>query len=137
MSSDHGDVQSSKASAGNDSQYKEQKPAGDLVGYLLLAITALFFGSAPTFASVVSALNRARLAKGRPTVGFLAPLLYAMAAACFHDVARGSNRCTEGACCEYGFSSAAGRGLWDPVVGRGSPSVAQMLAWDDATFGGA
>ncbi|MDE0809653.1 MAG: DMT family transporter [Alphaproteobacteria bacterium] len=52
MSSDHGDVQSSKASAGNDSQYNEQKPAGDLVGYLLLAITALFFGSAPTFAKL-------------------------------------------------------------------------------------
>jgi drug/metabolite transporter (DMT)-like permease len=52
MSSDHGDVQSPKASGGNDSQSDDPKPAGDLVGYVLLAITALFFGSAPTFAKL-------------------------------------------------------------------------------------
>lgn len=52
MSSDHVDVQSSKTADGSGLEPATPKPAGDLVGYLLLGTTALFFGTAPTFAKL-------------------------------------------------------------------------------------
>ena len=52
MSSDHVDVQSPNAPGMDEIKPKTPKPAGDLVGYILLGITALFFGTAPTFAKL-------------------------------------------------------------------------------------
>jgi len=47
--------------------------------------------SAPTFAAIVALLNDAMLAKGRPPLGFLNPLLYSKgAAAGFNDITSGN-----------------------------------------------
>ena len=52
MSSDHGGVQSSNALKSGVSNPQAPKPAGDLVGYGLLGVTGLFFGTAPSFAKM-------------------------------------------------------------------------------------
>jgi drug/metabolite transporter (DMT)-like permease len=52
MSSDHVDVQSPNAPGEDESNAKAPKPADDLIGFILLGTTALFFGTAPTFAKL-------------------------------------------------------------------------------------
>ena len=52
MSSDHVDVQSPKAPGDNQIGARAPKPGNDLVGYVLLGVTAVFFGTAPTFAKL-------------------------------------------------------------------------------------
>jgi len=74
--------------------------------------------SSPAFAGIVSLLNDIRLAKGKPTLGFLNPLFYANAGA-FNDVVSGSNP----GCSTDGFPATAG---WDPVTGLGSPNFAKL-----------
>jgi tripeptidyl-peptidase-1 len=57
--------------------------------------------SSPTFAAVLSVLNSARLAAGKPTFGWINPWLYHAAAAsasAFHDVVDGNNACISGHC---------------------------------------
>jgi len=79
--------------------------------------------SAPVFAAMVSLVNSARLAKGKSSVGFLNPALYAMnSTGVFTDVTSGQNNCAAGengkqVCCEEGFHAARG---WDPLTGWGS-----------------
>jgi len=76
--------------------------------------------SSPIVAGLISMLNEIRLNAGKPTLGFLNPLLYQWAASnpnAFQDVIVGQNAET---CCP-GFSAAAG---WDPVTGLGSPNFA-------------
>jgi tripeptidyl-peptidase-1 len=72
--------------------------------------------AAPTFAGIVSLLNDALLLKGRPTLGFLNPLIYKLAEStpsAFIDITQGSN----GYGCCAGFNAAAG---WDPITGNGA-----------------
>lgn len=68
---------------------------------------------------MVSLVNSARRAAGKPTLGFLNPALYALHAQFINDITVGENRClAAGAqCCSEGFFAAPG---WDPVTGLGS-----------------
>ncbi|KAJ6578646.1 subtilisin-like protein [Mycena vulgaris] len=76
--------------------------------------------SAPIFAAVIAAVNDARIAAGKSTVGFINPALYSDAfAGAFNDVVVGSNP----GCQTQGFPAAPG---WDPVSGLGTPNFAKL-----------
>lgn len=70
--------------------------------------------STPTTASVISLVNDALIAQGRPPLGFLNPWLYAGGYAAFNDVTIGSSV----GCNTSGFPATVG---WDPVTGFGTP----------------
>jgi tripeptidyl-peptidase-1 len=102
-----------------------------------VVVTGGTSASTPLWAGIVTLLNDHQLSKGKPTLGFLPPLLYKMAndqPNTFNAVLRGGNRCTEESCCKYGYLVAAkkGAGFWNPVTGLGSPNVANILTWLDA-----
>ncbi|KAJ7743035.1 subtilisin-like protein [Mycena maculata] len=76
--------------------------------------------SAPIFASVIAAVNDARIAAGKRTVGFINPALYSdLFAHAFNDVVVGSNP----GCGTQGFPAAPG---WDPVSGLGTPNFVKL-----------
>ena len=95
--------------------------------------------SAPIWAGIISLVNAARLAAGKPTVGFANPAIYHLGATepgAWHDVTAGSNRGTESGCdgpaCSIGssnvcpgFSAAPG---FDAATGWGSPNVKELIA---------
>ncbi|KAF8592739.1 tripeptidyl peptidase A [Ramaria rubella] len=71
--------------------------------------------SSPTFAGIVSLLNDARIAAGKPSLGFLNPLIYSKATKAFNDITVGNNP----GCGTEGFSCRVG---WDAVTGFGTPN---------------
>ncbi|TFK79833.1 tripeptidyl peptidase A [Polyporus arcularius HHB13444] len=78
--------------------------------------------ASPTFAGIVSLLNSARLSKGKPPLGFLNPLVYAIHAAsptAFNDITTGNNP----GCGTPGFNATKG---WDPVTGVGTPNFGKL-----------
>ncbi|KAF7376947.1 Subtilisin-like protein [Mycena sanguinolenta] len=78
--------------------------------------------SAPIFASLIAAVNDARLAASKSPVGFINPALYSDAfAGVFNDVTIGSNP----ACGTEGFVAAPG---WDPVSGLGTVNFEKLKA---------
>jgi len=79
--------------------------------------------AAPIFASIVALLNDRLLSSGRPTLGFLNPLIYsgrAESVGAWRDVRTGSNP----GCNTSGFEAREG---WDPVTGVGSPDFEGLL----------
>lgn len=58
-------------------------------------------------AALIAMINDARLTAGKPTLGFLNPLLYSMGSAGLTDITVGSNP----GCGTPGFSCTKG---WDP-----------------------
>jgi tripeptidyl-peptidase-1 len=70
----------------------------------------------PTFSGVLALVNDARLAAGKPALGFLNPFLYANPGA-LNDITEGNN----------GFPCSAG---FDPVTGLGSPLFQKLIALD-------
>ncbi|ORY84175.1 subtilisin-like protein [Leucosporidium creatinivorum] len=84
----------------------------------------LVFGtsaSAPTFASIITLINDARLAIGKKPVGFINPTIYSsLFKAGFHDIVSGGNQ----GCGTPGFSAVSG---WDPVTGLGTPNFGVLL----------
>ncbi|KAL5349885.1 hypothetical protein ACLOAV_004919 [Pseudogymnoascus australis] len=70
--------------------------------------------SAPAFAALIALVNDALIAEGRPTLGFLNPLLYSRGAVAFTDVTVGSNF----GCNTTGFPATKG---WDAASGLGTP----------------
>jgi tripeptidyl-peptidase-1 len=84
--------------------------------------------SAPSFAAVVALLNDARMSKGKSSLGWINPLLYANADA-FNDIVTGSNAgCAVDSSKGYlgtGFQCSPG---FDPVTGLGSPIFAKLKA---------
>ena len=86
--------------------------------------------SAPAFASMVARLNSELLARGRPLLGFVTPLLYHLGEHCdncFHSINGGNNNCTEQSCCSFGYSSKDD--TWDAVTGWGSPNIGNILKY--------
>ncbi|KAI0261846.1 tripeptidyl peptidase A [Gloeopeniophorella convolvens] len=75
--------------------------------------------STPTFAGIVALLNDARLAAGRPALGFLNPLIYSLGGKGFNDITKGNNP----GCNTPGFNATAG---WDPITGFGTPDFAKL-----------
>jgi tripeptidyl-peptidase-1 len=82
--------------------------------------------SAPVFAGVVSRLNAARLALGKPRMGFLNPWIYSGGQLGFTDIVHGSSEGCKGLTGgvatprvpNAGWGAAEG---WDPVTGLGTP----------------
>jgi tripeptidyl-peptidase-1 len=62
--------------------------------------------SSPSFAGIVALLNDARIAAGKPPLGFLNPLIYSKAFAVFNDITVGNNP----GCGTEGFFARVG---WD------------------------
>lgn len=79
--------------------------------------------STPLFASIVALLNDARMAKNKPALGFLNPVLYKRLGRTkgFHDVVSGS---AQGCGDKLGFEATKG---WDPVTGWGTPYFPTLL----------
>ncbi|KAL2849593.1 peptidase S8/S53 domain-containing protein [Aspergillus pseudoustus] len=75
--------------------------------------------SAPLVAGMLTRINEERLATGRPTIGFVNPVLYAHPEA-FRDVTQGNNA----GCGTDGFPATEG---WDPVTGLGTPIYPKLL----------
>ncbi len=78
--------------------------------------------ASPTAAAIFALLNAQRLAAGKPSLGFLNPWLYSVAAktpGALFDVTQGSNA----ACGTNGFPAAPG---WDPSSGLGTPNYAVL-----------
>jgi tripeptidyl-peptidase-1 len=71
--------------------------------------------SAPVVAGIFARLNGLRLASGRPTLGFVNPLIYLHPEA-FNDVTVG---CNNGGFTDGCFTAIVG---WDPVTGLGTPN---------------
>lgn len=74
----------------------------------------LVFGtsaSSPTFGSILSLINNARLLLGKSSIGFANPVLYANSYV-LNDVTSGGNQ----GCGTAGFTAVSG---WDPVTGLG------------------
>ncbi|KAK3720454.1 hypothetical protein LTR37_003867 [Vermiconidia calcicola] len=80
--------------------------------------------SCPTFAAVISLVNDALLAKGKPPLGFLNPWLYDVAQDALTDVTGGSSF----GCNTTGFPAKDG---WDAVTGLGTPNFKALV---DAAF---
>ena len=81
----------------------------------------------PTFAGMVSRINDMLAAKGKPTVGFLNPLLYQSNRSVGTDIVAGNNK-KRG--CKAGFPAVVG---FDAVSGLGTPlwdRLAQLLDAD-------
>ncbi|PKI85504.1 tripeptidyl-peptidase I [Malassezia vespertilionis] len=79
--------------------------------------------STPLVASIFSLLNDARFAKGKPSLGFVNPLLYKRLSQsnAFNDVTEGS---ATGCGNKTGFKAAPG---WDAVTGFGTPRFKMLL----------
>ena len=85
--------------------------------------------SAPVWAALVGMLNQYELDAGRPSLGFINPLIYQAYASnpsIFFDIVNGNNLCSESACCTYGYPTSAG---WDAVTGLGTPNFALLLQY--------
>jgi len=70
--------------------------------------------STPTASAIISLVNDALIAAGKPALGFLNPWLYSTGYAAFTDITSGSAI----GCGGPGFPAEAG---WDPVTGFGTP----------------
>ena len=77
--------------------------------------------SAPTFGSIVTLINAARMYVGKSPVGFLNPALYANPGM-MNDIVSGGNQ----GCGTPGFKAVNG---WDPVTGLGTPNFPKMLGY--------
>jgi tripeptidyl-peptidase-1 len=81
--------------------------------------------SAPVVAGMLSLINGARLAAGKPALGWINSRLYQLVASSnviVNDITVGENNCCAGSpgsivCCQYGFNATTG---WDPLTGLGS-----------------
>lgn len=74
--------------------------------------------SAPVIAGFVSLVNAARLAAGKPSLGFINPAIYQAGASIVNDITSGENNCAASkVCCDQGFYATKG---WDPLTGFGS-----------------
>lgn len=76
--------------------------------------------STPVFGAMVVMVNEARLAAGKPSLGFLNPAVYKYAGEFVRDVVKGSNP----GCGTDGFEAVEG---WDPVTGLGTPDFGKMM----------
>jgi tripeptidyl-peptidase-1 len=75
--------------------------------------------SAPTFAGIVTLLNDAQIAAGKPPLGFLNPMLYSIGVNGLNDITSGNAP----GCGTQGFSAVKG---WDPVTGLGTPDFGKL-----------
>ncbi|OCH90623.1 subtilisin-like protein [Obba rivulosa] len=75
--------------------------------------------SSPTFAGIISLLNDFRISQGKPSLGFLNPLLYSVGLPAFTDITLGNNP----GCGTPGFNATEG---WDAITGLGTPDFVKF-----------
>ncbi|KDO32601.1 hypothetical protein SPRG_03074 [Saprolegnia parasitica CBS 223.65] len=78
--------------------------------------------SAPIVAALLNQVNKDRLLRNLPLLGFVNPYLYKLFDVCphiFRDISVGNNKCGGHGqdCCDSGFSAGSG---WDPLTGLGA-----------------
>jgi hypothetical protein len=97
-----------------------------VVGGKLLSVSGTS-ASCPAVAGFISTINAARIAKGKGSVGFLNPALYAYGSSFTNDITSGNIFCAgdDGTCCPQGFYAAPG---WDPTTGFGSVNYGKMAS---------
>ncbi|KAF2125791.1 tripeptidyl-peptidase-like protein [Dothidotthia symphoricarpi CBS 119687] len=90
--------------------------------------------SAPVFASVVALLNNARLAAGKPALGFLNPWIYEHGYKGLNDIVDGGSSGCTGRDIYSGlpapfvpYASWNATKGWDPVTGYGTPNFEELL----------
>lgn len=83
--------------------------------------------SCPLTASIISLVNDALIASGKPPLGFLNPWLYSRGHEAFTDIVSGSSH----GCGVTGFPAKKG---WDPVTGWGTPIFPEILRLLGARF---
>jgi len=90
--------------------------------------------SAPVFASVVALLNNARLAAGKPVLGFLNPWIYETGFKGLNDIVDGGSTGCTGRSIYSGlrsplvpYASWNATEDWDPVTGYGTPDFEKLL----------
>ena len=92
-----------------------------------------FSASAPTFATIVTLLNSARLSAGKPPLGFLNPWLYSIAKDGLTDIFTGGsvgcaastvNGVDSPGIADAGWNATQG---WDPATGLGTPLFSKLL----------
>ncbi|KAF1919189.1 peptidase S8/S53 domain-containing protein [Ampelomyces quisqualis] len=90
--------------------------------------------SAPVFASIIALLNNARLAEGKPVLGFLNPWIYTVAHTGLNDIVDGGSEGCTGRSIYSGqptprvpFASWNATEAWDPVTGYGTPDFEKLL----------
>ncbi|KXT05292.1 hypothetical protein AC578_10950 [Pseudocercospora eumusae] len=76
--------------------------------------------SAPTFAAVITLVNDALIAAGKPALGFLNPWIYSTAYRALNDIVQGSSF----GCGTKGFPAVQG---WDAVSGWGTPNFSRLV----------
>jgi tripeptidyl-peptidase-1 len=76
--------------------------------------------STPLTAGIISLVNDALIASGKPVLGFLNPWLYARGYKGLNDITIG----TPYGCGTDGFSATEG---WDPVTGLGTPNFPELV----------
>ncbi|KAJ8581127.1 subtilisin-like protein [Rhizopogon salebrosus TDB-379] len=78
--------------------------------------------STPVVAAILTMVNDARIAQGKPPIGFINPTIYSAGfSGSFNDVTNGTNP----GCGTLGFNATKG---WDPVTGLGTPNFPSLLA---------
>ncbi|KAG1804120.1 subtilisin-like protein [Suillus subaureus] len=78
--------------------------------------------ASPVVGAILTMVNDARIARGKPTLGFINPTIYSTAfVPSFKDVTNGTNP----GCGTLGFNATKG---WDPVTGLGTPYFPSLLA---------
>ncbi|KAG2122346.1 subtilisin-like protein [Suillus clintonianus] len=78
--------------------------------------------ASPVVGSILTMVNDARIALGKPPLGFINPTIYSAGfAAGFKDITNGTNP----GCGTLGFNATKG---WDPVTGLGTPYFPSLLA---------
>ncbi|KAF2671819.1 subtilisin-like protein [Microthyrium microscopicum] len=93
--------------------------------------------ASPMTASLIALLNDARLRAGKPTLGFLNPLIYLYASEGFTDITSGQANGCDGNDTQTG-APVVGAGVipgahwnatagWDPVTGFGVPNFGKLL----------
>ncbi|EIM80876.1 tripeptidyl peptidase A [Stereum hirsutum FP-91666 SS1] len=95
---------------------------GDLYLIFLAGVQRLIGGASaatPTFASIISMLNDARINAGKPPLGWLNPMLYSKGFEGLNDILVGNNP----GCGTQGFNCTRG---WDPITGLGTPDFAKL-----------
>lgn len=90
--------------------------------------------SAPVFASVIALLNNARLAAGKPVLGFLNPWIYESGYKGLNDIVDGGSTGCTGRSIYSGlvsprvpYASWNATADWDPVTGYGTPDFSKLL----------
>ena len=93
--------------------------------------------ASPVFAAIVALLNDARLQAGKPTLGWLNPLIYAYGPEVLTDITGGRSVGCNGVNTQSEGPEPAGSGIvpwafwnattaWDPVTGYGTPDFGKM-----------